>query len=177
MSDATDRIVAIEAVKDRVQLDVEPALSVGEVELEVDRARLAQTYVPGATYNMRDVVLPPTRNGYSYQCVQPGTAGSLAFSDFNTDVFEVFCDGQSDPQLIWQNVGTDRFNPGVAGAESNIYDIGKAARACWLLRARRCADYADEGDTKYSQQYDHAIDMANSFEPFARPVRIVRVDG
>lgn len=172
-----DRGVAIRAVRDRVQPEVSPTLTQGEIELEVDRARIASVYAPGTFYNMRDCVVPPVRNGFSYQCTQPGTGGSLAFSDFTTDVFETFADGQSDPQLNWQNVGTDQFNPGVAGAESNIYDIGRASRALWSIRARRCADFVDEGDTSYSQMYEQATDMANSFEPFRRPTRIVRLDG
>lgn len=172
-----ERGVAIALVRDRVQPEVSPTLTQGEIERQVDLARLATIYAPGTFYKVRDCVLPPVRNGFSYQCVQPGTSGSLSFSEFSTDVFETFSDGQTDPQLIWQNVGTDQFNPGIAGAESNIYDIGKASRALWSIRARRCADFVDEGDISYSQMYEHATDMAHSFEPFRRPTRIVRLDG
>jgi hypothetical protein len=176
-ADATDRTIAIHAVRERVEPNTEPKITQGEIERAVDSAKLASVYTPGATYNVRDCVLPPTRNGYSYRCIQPGVAGSLSFSEFSTDLFDTFTDGQGDPLLTWENAGTDRFNPGVAGAESNIYDIGRASRACWLTRARRCADFVDEGDTSYSQMYDHAVDMASSFDSFTRPTRIVRIDG
>lgn len=177
MSDDADRVVAIAAVTDRVQPDVAPVITTGEIELEVDRARLARTYVPGTAYNVHDTVLPPVRNGYSYRAVRPGTAGSLGFSEWATDMFATFTDGQSDPVLTWQNAGTDQFNPDIAGAESNIYDIGKAARALWLTRARRASSHVDDGDTAFSQIYEQATNMASSFEPFYWPTRIVRLDG
>jgi len=186
MSDTTDRVVAIKAVIDRVQPDVAPTLTQGEIELEVDRARLVQTWQPNTAYRIGDVVVPEIRNGHSYVCVQPGTSQATArgYFDWPSDNGvgfggymsggSCFSDGNSDPQLIWETCGTDRFNPGIWGAETNIYDIARAAQQCWVIKSRKTSQFVDDGDVLFEQMFKHCVAMANSFHPFRRQAQLVR---
>lgn len=175
MPDFEDRLIAIQAVTDRVQPNVEPALSTGEIELEVDRARLCSTWQPNTAYKIGDVIVPAIRNGHAYQCVQPGTSksGSYLYTDWPQSFGWTIGDGNSDPQLIWEEVGTDRFNGSIYGAETNIYDIAKACQQCWLIKARRATEFVDEGDTSDEQLYKHCMEQVSLFRPFSRPARIV----
>lgn len=172
MSDATDRIVAIKAVIDRVQPDVAPTLTQGEIELEVDRAKLASTWTINTTYNLGDAIVPPTRNGRVYITVQPGTSHTVAHA--YTDWRDGFTEGSSSPQLRWEEVGSAMFNPTITGAEWNIYDINKAARECWLLKARKATQMIDDGDVAFAQFRDNCLKEAEKFRPFARQIQLVR---
>lgn len=177
MSDSTDRIVALKEVLDRAQIDVMVTLTQGEVELELERSKLASTWQPNTAYNVNDVVLPEIRNGHSYVCIQPGTsqAGARSYTDWPTSRGASLSDGGSDPILIWEEIGTDRFNPTIAGAESNVYDIALAAKRCWLLKARRATQLLDDGDVEFSQIRKNCLEMAETFRPFRRPMELVRV--
>lgn len=170
-----ERTVAIRAVMDRVQPGVEPTLSQGEIELEVDRARLVTVWQPNTAYKIGDVIVPAVRNGHCYQCIQPGTskAGSYLYTDWPQSFGWTFGDGNTDPQLLWEECGHDRFNGLIAGAETNIYDIGKAAQQCWLIKARKVSEFVDEGDTADEQLYKHCMEQAALFRPFSRPARVV----
>jgi hypothetical protein len=170
-----ERGVAIRAVRDRVLPNVEPALTQGEIEREVDRARLVRVWEPDTAYRINDVVVPVNRNGWAYSAMQPGTskAGSYNYFDWPQSFGWTIGDGTSDPQLIWEAVGTDRFNGSIAGAETNIYDIGKACQQLWLIKARKCSEFVDEGDTSFEQMYKHCMEQAAMFRPFTRPVRMV----
>lgn len=160
---------------DRVQWQTEPALAQGEIELEIDRSRLAATWQPDTAYKIGDVVVPVIRNGCAYQCIQPGTSksGSYLYTDWPREFGWTMGEGNSDPQLVWEMVGTDRFNGSIAGAETNIYDIAKAAQQCWLIKARKSSEFVDDGDTSFEQMHTHCIEQAGMFRPFARPARVV----
>jgi hypothetical protein len=176
LSDSEDRIVAVKAVWDRAQPDVAPTLTLGEVELEVDRARLASTWAAGTAYNVGDWTVPPVRNNYFYISVQPGTSQSAArgYYDFPRIDGQCFSDGSSDPALIWEAVEGDIFNPGIHGAERNVYDINKAARECWLLKARKASQFVNDGDISFSQMHEHCTKEAEKFHPYRRAVTLVR---
>lgn len=172
MSDASDRIVAIKAVIDRVQPNAAPELTQGEIELEVDRAKLASTWTINTTYALGDAIIPPSRNGRVYIVTQPGTSHSVAHA--YTDWRDGFTEGSSNPQLRWEEVGSAMFNPGITGAEWNVYDINKAARECWMLKARKVSSLPDTGDTSFSQLYKHCVEQAQKYKPFARQIQLVR---
>lgn len=176
LADGTERTVAIKAAMDRAQPEVAPILSQGEIELEVDRARLAREWQPNTAYKIGDIVVPQQRNGHCYRCVQPGTSRSTQFGYFDWPTvagFEI-SDGQSDPVLVWEEYGTDRFNAGIFGAETNVYDISRAAQQCWLLKARKASQFVDDGDVSFEQMHKHCVDHANTFRPFRRQTQLVR---
>ena len=168
--------MAIKAVSDLIQPDVAPTLATGEVELEIDRSRLASTWTINTAYSIGDVVVPEIRNGHSYECLQPGTsqASARTYTEWSVYSGAVIGDGSSDPQLIWQEVGTDRFNPGIFQAETNIYDINRAAKALARIKMRRCAQFIQDGDVSYQQMYDHWKEQVEMFRPFRRPIQLVR---
>lgn len=176
LTDGSDRAKAIRAVMDRVRPDVEPMLRQGEIELEVDRARLAREWQPDTTYKFNDVVVPVERNGLAYVCVQPGTSksGAYGFYDWPFDTGYRFGDGNSNPGLVWECVGTDRFNS-IPGLETSLYDIGLAARECWLKKARYASQFIDDGDLSFSQIRKHCLEHAAEFRPFRRQAVLVRV--
>lgn len=176
MSDATDRVIALKWVQDFVQYDTEPKLTQGEIELELDRAKIASVWQVNTAYSIGAVVVPETRNGHSYECVQPGTSQGTARSyfDWPTPTGMVFGDGSSSPQLLWNECGTDRFNPSVPGAEHNVFDIGAATKACWLIKARRCTPFINDGDLSFESIRKNCLEEAARFHPFYRPVRVVR---
>jgi hypothetical protein len=159
-------------VIDLVQPDVTPTLTQGEVELEVDRAQLARTWTINTSYGLGSAVVPPDRNGVVYITAQPGTSHSVAHA--YSDWADGFTEGPSSPQLRWQEVGTAMFNPGIAGAEWNIYDINRAARECWLLKARKAAQLLDDGDVRFSQIRKNCLEEADKFRPFRRAIELVR---
>lgn len=177
MSDVTDRMVALKAVIDRVQPDTVPVLTQGEIELELDRCKLASTWAVDTVYNIGQLIVPPTRNGHFYEVVQPGTSGSTIplYTFFSPATGARFTDGNSNPRLTWVEAGDDHFNGGIFGAESNVYDIRGAARLCWMLKARKAAQFIDEGDASFEQIYKHCMEQANMIVPWSRTTRMVRV--
>lgn len=176
MSDAADRIVAIKAVSDLVQPDTAPTLTIGEVELEVDRAKLVTTWTTNTAYGISDVVVPVVRNNHCYECVRPGTSQTTtrAYDDWPCDHGLVFSDGISSPRLIWREVGTDRFNPRIFRAERNIYDIERAAKALARIKMTRCAQFIEDGDASFQQMYDHWKEQWGYFRPFQRQIELIR---
>jgi hypothetical protein len=174
LSDATDRIVAIKAVADLVQPDVAPTLTTGEVELEVDRAKLASYWAINTAYSLGNVIV--VGNGHAYEVVQAGTSQStlLTANDWPVYAGVVVGDGTSNPQLRWREIGTAQFNPGIFGAEYNVYDINRAAKRCCELKASQSAALVDNGDVSASQIRKHWLEQAARFRPFRRPITLVR---
>lgn len=177
LSDDTERTQAIKAVMDRARPDVEPFLSQGEIELEVDRAKLVKVWTASTAYKINDVIVPAERNGFAYVCIQPGTSktGAYDYFDWPNHIGHTLGDGNSDPQLVWECVGHDRFNQGIAGCETNIYDIGRASRACLQKKARYCLPWIDDGDVSFSQIRENLLNAAAEFRPFKRQAVLVRV--
>lgn len=174
MSDATDRIVAIKAVSDLIQPDVAPTLTIGEVELAVDRAKLASTWAANTAYSLGNVVV--VGNGHAYQATQSGTsqASPREVTDWPAHSGSVLSDGSSSPQLLWEEIGTARFNTGIAEAEYNVYDINRAAKALARIKMVRCAQLIQKGDVNFQQLYDHWKELWEYFRPFRRPVELIR---
>jgi len=177
LSDAADRVVAIKLVMDRVQPEAAPTLTTGQIELEVDRAKIASTWQPNTLYKRDAVVVPDTRIGHSFRCIQSGTSGSVWVSPVlalvQSSGFQ-FSDGNSDPVLVWEEIGTDRFNGGIDGAEFNVYDIGRASQQCWAIKERLASQFISEGDVSFQELYEHCREQVGRFRPFRRPIRLVR---
>lgn len=176
MSDATDRTDAITIVKSWVQIEVVPVLTDSDIATEVDRARLVTTWAANTAYNVGDCVVPAVRNGHCYECIQPGTsqAGARSFHDWPTRNGSRFADGGSDPLLIWEEAGADLFNPGVEGAERNIYDLNRAAKRCCEIKAVRGAPLIDNDGASAAQIRKHWLEEAARYRPFRRPISLIR---
>lgn len=175
MPDAADRIVAIKLVIDRVQPDDAPVLTRGQVELEVDRAKIASEWLPNTVYQVGALVVPPVRNGHSYRVVQGGTSGAvLAASAYALGLGSRFYDGNSNPVLTWQESGTDRFNGGIPGFETGVYDIGLASQQLWAIKERMAAQFVADGDVSFEQLYEHCKEQRTMFRPFRFPMRLAK---
>ena len=175
MSDAQDRLVAIKCVMDAIQ-EIVPELSTGEIELAVDRSRLATTWTANTAYKVGDVIVPAVKNGHAYECIQPGTSQSEP-RDYQSWIVTKgvhLSEGTSTPPLIWEEVGSDLFNPCIAGAERNIYDIQGAAKKLWGIRMAQTAQWLQDGDVSFQQAYEHCKEMFNMFRPFSRQIQVVR---
>lgn len=176
-ADFNERGAAIKAVRDRVRPGAIPTLTTGEVELEVDRSKLATVWEVNTAYNIGDRVVPATRNGHSYICVQPGTSqgGARSFYDWPTRTGSLLADGSSTPQLIWREYWSDSFNNDVIGMEKNLYDIGGAIHRCWMVKAAMASEMVDAGNTSFEQVYKHCMEQAALYAPFSLPVEWARV--
>ena len=176
MADADDRTAAILVVTDRVQSSIAPPLTEDEIAAEVDRAQLATTWAANTEYSIRAIIVLPIRNGHSYECVQPGisSTGAFNFTDWPTRPGSQRAEGSSSPALTWEEIGTDCFNPGVFGQEANVYDINRASRECWLLKARKASQLIDNGDVSLSHMYKHCTEQADRFYPFRRQIQVIR---
>lgn len=175
MSDASDRTDAIAIVTTMVQPSVAPTLTTPELEAEVDRAKLASNWAINTAYAAGSVVV--VGNGHAYEVVQPGTSQSTALSvnDWPVHSGAMVCDGNSNPRLTWREIGTAAFNPRIAGSEFNVYDIERAARECWLLKARKSSQFIDaDSEPKISQMYERCSKIAGGFRPFRRQLVLVR---
>lgn len=174
LSDNSERSIAIIAALARVQHQAAPKITQGVVELEIDRARMAQVWAANTFYAAGVEIVPPVRNGYAYRSILPGVSRSaVTLTDWPTDYGETFRDGQDDSMLEWENVGSAVFNGGISGAETIPYDIRRAARQCWLIKARLASQMVDDGDLSYGQLHTNCLAHANSFQPFRRHTRIV----
>lgn len=174
MSDASDKTDAITIVTSLVQPDVAPVLTEDEIEAEVDRAKLASTWAVNTAYVAGNVVV--VGNGHAYEVVQPGTSQSTVLTANDWPVYSgaMVGDGNSNPQLTWREIGTAAFNPQIAGAEFNVYDIQRAARECWKLKARKASALPDYDEMTLSQLRKHCLQEANTFHAFRRPISLVR---
>jgi hypothetical protein len=174
MSDNQDRLVAIKAVSDLIQPDVAPTLTLGEVELEVDRAKLASTWAINTAYLPGAVIV--VGNGHAYQVEQAGTSQSttLNVNDWPTHTGALIGDGTSNPQLRWREIGTAMFNPRIAQAEYNVYDIERAAKALARIKMTRCAQLIQDDTVYFQQMYDHWKEQWQYFRPFQRQLELVR---
>jgi hypothetical protein len=174
--DATDRANALTVLRDLAQETAAPTLTPDEVEAILDRCKFASTWIANKAYNVGDKVVPAVRNGHYYICTQPGTSQSTAkaFTDWSTVFGQGFSEGSSDPLLTWEEAGSDLFNPGTAGCERNVYDLGRAARECWLLKSRKSTQAIDNGEFSFSQWHEHCLKQAAMFYPIRRQVYLAR---
>lgn len=159
MSDATDRTAALVLLTEYLQPTVAPVLtttaSTGEVDVLLDRNRKARTWVTATAYVVGDIIVPVTRNGHRYRCIQPGTSGvAPAFTFWPTASGATVTEGASNPILTWQEDGFD---------SANIYDVRRAAYEGWRLKAQKASQLVNSGGGQFEKIYDHCMEMAEKF--------------
>jgi hypothetical protein len=134
MGDTEDQTSALALLLLWLQKDVVPPLTEPDIEAVLDNHKAATYWTPGTAYKIGQRILPPTRNGYWYKVIQPGTsqAGMRAFGEWPTRYGSTFGDGSSDPQLILETQDSDSiFRTHQADPLSvNVYDVRGAAREC-----------------------------------------------
>lgn len=177
-SDATDRARAVSLLNDWAQADTAPTLTPSEIESILERHKVASTWTTSTAYGIGTRLLPPTRNGYWYRVVQPGTSQSAArtYTEWPTALGSQLGDGTSTPVLILEVAGPDhlfRSEPSDP-ASVNVYDVRGAARECWQLKMVKASHFMDAGDLAFSQVYEHCKQAMNHFQPIRWPVELMR---
>lgn len=133
--------------------DLEPILA------ETARASI---WTDDTAYIFGAVVLPTVRNGHRYRCIQGGTSAEDAEDEPQWPLFtgRTITDGESDPQLIWQEDGPDY---------ENVYDVRRATHKAWLLKAARASELyltRQSGSTfEHQQIYQHCMEQAKAWAP------------
>lgn len=140
----------------KVAPEEEPALTDEQLCRLLDRARVATVWTATTAYAYGDVVLPTTRNGHRYRCVEPGTSQATE-PDWSTRTGAYQTDGDD---LVWQEDGRQY---------EDLWDIDRAAHAAWLLKASMASgwyEFTDSGLNLKRQQVAAACrTQAKAFAP------------
>lgn len=176
--DATDRSKAVALLLRWVQKDVAPPLTQTNIEAILDSHKVAATWKVSTSYAVGQRILPPTRNGWWYEVIQPGTSQSSprTFSEWPTIYGLRFGDGSSDPQLILEVAGEDSiFRAEHADPLSiNCYDVRGAARECVQTRLQLASHFVDDGDVSFDQITKHLEGLLTRFYPIRFPMKVMR---
>lgn len=152
---------ALAALQRKGQVYTVPVLSDEDVAAILAECQRASIWEAETEYEVGQTIIPTVRNGRRYICIQAGTSGeSDEEPDFTLFQTGLTTDGDSDPQLIWQENGPDW---------DNVFDVNKAVHLAWLQKAQQVAYLYDKGEIgsshRQSQIYDHCIDQAAKWQP------------
>lgn len=163
-SQAAQLASAKAAVQLYAQTTIAPTVADSSTELQAILAEClrASIWVQNTAYTVGAVVVPTTRNGHRYICVQGGTSETLLADEPEWSVVRgsFITDGDSNPQLVWREDGPDY---------ENLYDIRRAIHLTWLLKAAKVAhlyETRQSGSTfAHDQVYKHCMEMAAKYAP------------
>ena len=145
MSDATDKEAVLDEVIRRIQPDLEPVLTLIEIEDAVDNNQRAFTWVTALPLVYGDEVIPTVKNGHRYMVVTAGTT-------------------TTEPTWPTSDYGTvtagAQFQE--AGAEyDNVYSIKAILRELWELRMAKSVEMiSNPVSGNEAQIYEHCKEMA-----------------
>lgn len=142
---------ALKELKLLAQPSTQPELKDTELESIIDGVQRASFWVASTTFEIGAVVLPATKTGHCYVCVQSGST-STTEPTWPTRDGAVVIDGS----VTWQEAGP---------AFDNVFDIRAAAEQAWSLKAAKASVLIDNGDAKYSQIAENCREMAKSYSP------------
>lgn len=156
---AEQRASALLELQRKAQASRFPALADEDVTALLNSVQRADIWEASTEYVFGDMVIPTTRNGHVYKCIEAGESAADEPTWPKTD-FKTITDGTSDPILRWQEAGAD-FD--------NVFDVRQAIHEAWMLKADRVAGLYDieEIGSKHnqSQVYDHCIEQAEKYAP------------
>lgn len=176
--DATDRSNALALLLRWIEKDVVPPLDQDKIEAILESHKVASTWKANTFYAMGQKLLPPVRNGWWYEVLQPGTSQSSnrPYNQWPIRYGSQFGDGSSDPQLILEVAGEDEiFRAEPSNPQSiNCYDVRGAARECVQQRLQLGVQYVDEGEISFDQLTKHLEGLLKRFYPIRFPVKVMR---
>ena len=143
--------IAMAELKRLVQPDVTPALTDVELNSILDSVQRASFWALSTAFVFGAVVLPVTKNGHRYRCVQAGTTAATEPIWPKRDASQI-----TDGGVIWQEAGADF---------ENVFDIRAAAHQAWLMKASKAVELFDGGNQKLSQIAAACGEMAEKFAP------------
>lgn len=129
--------------------DTEPALSDPELNSILNSVQRASFWLQSTAFTFGAVILPATKNGHSYTCIQAGTTGA-------TEPKWPTCNGATatDGTAIWKESGPD-FD--------SVFDVRAAIEQAWTMKAAKASVLIDRDRHLYSQIYDHCNAQAEKF--------------
>jgi hypothetical protein len=133
------------------QPDSTPALDDTELNAILDDCQRASFWAPSKAFNYGDVVLPVTKNGHHYVCIQTGTTGPAEPAWPSRGASTV-----TDGTVKWREAGAD-FD--------NVFDVRAAAHQAWTIKAAKASEMFDSGNDSTSQIGERCREMAKSFNP------------
>ena len=125
MSDATDKEAALVQLEEMVQIEVEPTLTLPELESILDRHKRASRWVTATALVYGDVIMPTVRNGHRYMVTDDGGTTTTE-PDWPLDM-----DGAVGALPEFTEVGIDY---------DNVYDIRAAAKEAWQMKLAKAAE-------------------------------------
>lgn len=142
---------ALIALRRYAQPDTEPKLTDPELNSILDSVQRASFWASATTFIFGAVVLPVTKSGHRYRCIQAGTTASAepAWPKRNAAVI-------ADGTVQWEEAGPD-FD--------NVYDIRAATHEAWTMKAGKASALYDQGNQLYSQIAENCRTMAEAFDP------------
>lgn len=133
-----------------------PQVPDDEVDQILDACRRAGVWIAATAYVNGDVVMPTTRNGHRYICIESGTSGATEPAWPTGDLRTI----QDGTTARWREDGGDY---------ANVYDLRDAIHRCWLVKAQKVAHLYDirqsQSGFTQSQMYDQCVKMAEKYAP------------
>lgn len=128
---------ARELVRTQVQADLDPTLSLLELEDCLTRTAPASVWGAATAYTVGAVVIPTVRTGHRYRAVVGGTSGATE----PTWVLGARSRQSDGTTLVWEEAGADT---------TELYDLRAATYAAWqlkLAKAQRYYNFSADGQT------------------------------
>lgn len=162
MSDITDRVSALALLTEWAQPAAAPVVTTtattGELDLILDRNKLASTWAAGAAYFANDVVLPTVRIGLKYRCKVPGVSASTSQS--SVQYVNVTAGGTG-----YTSVPTVTFSGG-GGSGAAATAIVQGGVVVYALITNRGSGYATAPTVAFSSGSAAATAVILGPEPF-----------
>ncbi len=133
------------------QPDATPALDDVELNAILDDVQRASFWILSTAFIYGDVVLPATKNGHRYKCIEPGTTATTEPTWPTRDGNTV-----TDGTVRWEEAGPDY---------DNVFDIRAAAHQAWVTKESKASELFDAGGQSLSQIAEHCRMKAESFSP------------
>ncbi len=149
----TDADDALNYIKAEIQADLPPEVTDTEINAKLARNLRAGFWLASTAYTIGQEVLPTTRNGHRYICVQAGTT--------------------ADTEPVWlPTYASDRYRNSSVGSGSAIFqengtdgdgwDLDMVIWQCWLLKKSKAVVYIG---TDLAEIYEHCKEMAELAKP------------
>lgn len=139
---------ALKDLRSYAQPDTEPKLSDPELNAILNRVQRASFWEASKAFVFGTVVLPATKNGHRYRCIEAGTTGTTEPAWPKRDGAVI-----TDGTVRWEEAGADY---------ENVFDVREAAQQAWTMKADKASILIDRDRQMYSQIADNCRKRAES---------------
>jgi hypothetical protein len=138
MTDAEDREIALERLASFAAPDVEPTLSVDELEDILDQSARGTRWNDATDFAVGTVVIPTANNGHVYVVTVGGTTGAT-----EPTWPESMGGTVVDNEVEFEEAGLYYY--------SSLYDVRGALRKAWELKAAKASELISSADSGSEQ--------------------------